>query len=102
MLVKVCRVREGAAIPAYATPGAAGMDLSAVLQEPLALKPGSSAKIPTGIALELPGLFSVTVKVHRIQMIRGCVIVSAEPMIESVSIRLREIFIYPRWSSTFD
>jgi dUTP pyrophosphatase len=46
-------------LPAYATPGAAGMDLSANLApddraQGLTLAPGARALVPTGIALEIP------------------------------------------------
>ena len=43
-----------AALPEYATPGAAGLDLRAALSEPLTVAPGSSVKVPTGIAIALP------------------------------------------------
>ena len=40
--------------PAYATPGSAGLDLRACLQEPLTLAPGSPAVlVPTGLAMHL-------------------------------------------------
>ena len=41
-------------MPFYATEGSAGMDLSAHISEPLVLKKGAMAKIPTGIAIGLP------------------------------------------------
>ncbi len=41
-------------MPFYATEGAAGMDLTAVLDEPVTLKPLERALIPTGIAIKLP------------------------------------------------
>ncbi|RNC28065.1 MAG: Deoxyuridine 5'-triphosphate nucleotidohydrolase [Candidatus Dichloromethanomonas elyunquensis] len=44
-----------AKIPEYATPGAAGADLYASLNEDMIIKPGERVVIPTGIALELPG-----------------------------------------------
>jgi len=45
-------------LPGYATPGSAGMDLRACLDEPLILKPGQTELIPSGIALHIcdPGL----------------------------------------------
>ncbi len=46
---------EKAVLPRYATPGAAGMDLHACLDEPLTLQPGERAKVPTGLAIALPG-----------------------------------------------
>ncbi len=45
------RMREY--LPAYATPGAAGLDLRACLNEPLTLAPGEAALIPTGLAMHL-------------------------------------------------
>lgn len=40
--------------PAYATAGAAGIDLPACVDEPVTLRPGEIRKIPTGIAMQLP------------------------------------------------
>ena len=41
-------------LPAYATPGSAGMDLLAAVTEALVLRPGAFALVPTGLALALP------------------------------------------------
>jgi len=45
-------------LPAYATPGSAGLDLRACIDTPLVLAPGETALIPTGLALHIadPGL----------------------------------------------
>ena len=40
-------------LPAYATPGSAGMDLRACIASPLTLAPGQTELIPTGIAIHL-------------------------------------------------
>src|SRR3989338_6237060 len=55
-LVKVqfVKVHTKAQLPFYATEGAAGMDLTNVLDEPLTLKPGERAKVPTGLIMVLP------------------------------------------------
>ncbi len=45
---------EGLPLPAYATDGAAGMDLLAALSEPVTILPGARALIPTGLAVALP------------------------------------------------
>ncbi len=45
---------DGLPLPAYATPGSAGVDLVAALDEPLVLGPGARVAVPTGIALALP------------------------------------------------
>ena len=45
-------------LPAYATPGSAGLDLRACINAPLTLAPGHVELIPTGIAIHVadPGL----------------------------------------------
>ncbi len=45
------RLREQ--LPAYATPGSAGLDLRACLDAPLALAPGATELIPTGLAIHI-------------------------------------------------
>jgi dUTP pyrophosphatase len=40
-------------LPAYATTGSAGLDLRALLDVPLELKPGETFLIPTGIAIHI-------------------------------------------------
>ncbi|TGE31244.1 dUTP diphosphatase [Desulfosporosinus sp. Sb-LF] len=42
------------ALPSYATPGSAGVDLCANLHESLTVSPGGNVKVPTGLAIELP------------------------------------------------
>ena len=50
------RIRQ--CLPAYATPGSAGMDLRACICDPLVLAPGDARLISTGIAIHIadPGL----------------------------------------------
>ena len=45
-------------LPAYATPGSAGLDLRACIDAPLSVEPGQAALIPTGLAVHIgdPGL----------------------------------------------
>ncbi|WP_320201182.1 dUTP diphosphatase [Agrobacterium sp. rho-13.3] len=47
---------EGIDLPSYETSGAAGMDLRAAVlaAEPLVLKPGARAMVPTGFIFEVP------------------------------------------------
>jgi dUTP pyrophosphatase len=40
-------------LPAYATPGSAGLDLRALLDAPLTLQPGETVLIPTGLAIHI-------------------------------------------------
>ena len=48
-------------VPDYATPGAAGMDLRACLDQVVKLEPGETTLVPTGIAIHMqdPNLASV-------------------------------------------
>jgi dUTP pyrophosphatase len=56
--VKVLDDRMAQALPAYATPGSAGLDLRACLDAPLVLAPGQAELIPTGLSIHIgdPGL----------------------------------------------
>lgn len=51
--LKIKKVRENAKIPVRATEGSAGYDLYACIDEPITLKAGETAIIPTGIAIGL-------------------------------------------------
>jgi dUTP pyrophosphatase len=51
--VKILDERLHQAMPAYATPGSAGLDLRACLDEPLILQPGAWQLVPTGMAMHL-------------------------------------------------
>jgi dUTP pyrophosphatase len=61
--VKILDPRLRDRMPAYATPGAAGLDLRACLAAALTLKPGQTELIPAGLAIHLndPGLAAVIV-----------------------------------------
>ena len=45
-------------LPAYATPGSAGMDLRACIDAPMVIAPGETQLVPTGISIHIadPGL----------------------------------------------
>ena len=47
------RVGSQFPLPNYATEGSAGMDLRAILDEPLEIKPGETQLLPTGIAIHI-------------------------------------------------
>ncbi len=51
--VKIIDKRMNEQLPAYATPGSAGLDLRACLAEPLTLLPNAWQLVPTGIAIYL-------------------------------------------------
>lgn len=50
--LRITRLRDSVALPAYQTAGAAGFDLAA--SEPLTVKPGQVALVPTGLVIEVP------------------------------------------------
>ena len=52
--ISVKLLREGAYLPTYGSPEAAGADLYACLEAPVTIAPGKTAFIPTGIAMEVP------------------------------------------------
>ena len=51
--VKVLDPRMAEQMPAYATPGSAGLDLRACLDVPLTLEPNAWQLVPTGMAIHL-------------------------------------------------
>ena len=51
--VKILDARIAAQMPAYATPGSAGLDLRACIDAPLTLAPNAWQLVPTGIAMHL-------------------------------------------------
>ena len=56
--VRILDPRMVGQMPAYATPGSAGLDLRACLDAPLVLQPGATELIPTGLSIHIgdPGL----------------------------------------------
>jgi dUTP diphosphatase len=56
--LKVLDPRLERLLPAYATPGSAGLDLRACIEHVMTIEPGEASLIPTGIAMHLvdPGL----------------------------------------------
>ena len=66
------------ALPAYATPGSAGMDVRAAIGQPLTLQPMERALIPTGLVMMLPEGYECQVRArsglsikHGITLING-------------------------------
>lgn len=60
--VKILPHGEGLPLPAYATAGAAGMDLCAALDAPVTLQPGERRLIPSGLAIALPQGFEAQLR----------------------------------------
>jgi dUTP pyrophosphatase len=61
-IVAFVRLDPRARLPAYATAGAAGADLSARLDEPLSIPPLGRALVPTGLQIELPEGYEAQVR----------------------------------------
>jgi dUTP pyrophosphatase len=59
--IKILDARMRDYLPAYATPGSAGLDLRACLDEAITLEPGQTLLVPTGLAIHIedPGYAAV-------------------------------------------
>ena len=59
--IKILDPRMKEQLPAYATPGSAGLDLRACIDAPITIEPGVTVLIPTGLAIHLadPGYAAV-------------------------------------------
>ena len=53
---------EGLPLPAYATPGAAGMDAVAAVTEPVVMQPGDRFPVPLGFCMAIPDGYEVQVR----------------------------------------
>ena len=60
--VKIHRKNKNAALPKYATAGAAGADVEAFIPQEITLKSGERKKIPTGLVLEIPAGWEAQVR----------------------------------------
>jgi dUTP diphosphatase len=61
--IKILDEKIRSQLPAYATAGSAGLDLRACIDDPITLKAGDTALIPTGLAIHLddPGLAAMII-----------------------------------------
>ena len=59
--LKILDARMREQLPAYGTPGSAGLDLRACLDAPLVIEPGATQLVPTGLAIHIadPGYAAV-------------------------------------------
>ncbi len=62
LILKIHRLENNIQIPFYATEGAAGMDLTAGISEPMEFKPFERKLVPTGIIIELPNGYEAQVR----------------------------------------
>ncbi len=51
--LKILDARMRDYLPAYATPGSAGLDLRACIDAPITLEPGQTTLVPTGLAIHV-------------------------------------------------
>ncbi len=61
VVVRVANIGQDA-LPAYATPQSAGLDLRARLEGPVVLQPGERRLVPTGLHIELPDGYEAQVR----------------------------------------
>lgn len=61
-LIKVKKLHVDARLPQYMTELAAGMDIYALLQEPITLRPGERCLVPTGLAMAISPGYEVQVR----------------------------------------
>jgi dUTP pyrophosphatase len=62
ILVRRLPHAEGLPLPAYATSGAAGMDLIAAIEDPVTVQPGERILIPTGLTIALPPGYELQIR----------------------------------------
>ena len=66
LIIKFIRVRPeqdgDIPLPAYITPGAAGMDICVAIEKDTCLSPGDTALLPTGFAMQLPQGFEAQIR----------------------------------------
>ena len=60
--VLVKRLDPKVKLPKYKTSGSSGMDLMAFIKNPIKIKPGTSALIPTGISIAFPEEFEIQIR----------------------------------------
>ena len=83
--LKVLDERIRPYLPAYATPGSAGMDLRACIDAPITLQPGQAELVPTGVAIHIgdPGLAAVILPRSGLGHRRGIVLGNLVGLIDS-------------------
>ena len=82
--VQVLPHGEGLALPAYATPGSAGMDLRAAIAGPMFIPAGERVQIPTGLAMAIPVGFEGQVRARSgLAWRKGLAVINAPGTIDS-------------------
>lgn len=101
--VRVLDARMSAQMPAYATPGAAGLDLRACIDTELTLAPGTTHLVPTGIAIHLadPGLAAMVLPRSGLGHKHGIVLGNLVGLIDSDYQGQLFVSVWNRGSDTF-
>jgi len=60
--ILIKRLSDSVSLPKYETEGSSGMDLAANINDNIEVKPGSTAIIPTGIAVSIPKNFEIQIR----------------------------------------
>jgi len=82
--IEVLEGNEDLGLPAYATEGAAGLDLKAALTSPLTLQPGERDVVPTGLKMAIPRGFEGCVRPRSgLAMKQGLTLTNAPGTIDS-------------------
>lgn len=61
-VLKFKKLDPRAVLPKYETPGAAGMDVRVIVDEPVAIAPGKAVTLRTGLAVEIPFGYEIQVR----------------------------------------
>ena len=101
--LKVLDARMAEQLPAYATPGSAGLDLRACLDAPLVLEPGQTSLIPTGLAIHVadPGLAAIILPRSGLGHKHGIVLGNLVGLIDSDYQGQRRVSCWNRSAVTF-
>jgi len=101
--LKVLDARMAEQLPAYATPGSAGLDLRACLDAPVTLEPGQTSLVPTGLAIHIgdPGLAAVILPRSGLGHKHGIVLGNLVGLIDSDYQGQLMVSCWNRGSSTF-
>jgi dUTP pyrophosphatase len=101
--LKVLDPRMAGHLPAYATPGSAGLDLRACLDRPLVLEPGQTELIPTGLAIHIadPGLAALVLPRSGLGHKHGIVLGNLVGLIDSDYQGQLMVSCWNRGSTTF-
>ena len=80
-MIRVVRLPHGAdlPLPAYATAGAAGVDLLAAVTAPVVLAPGARALIPTGLLIAVPAGHELQIRPRSGLALRHGIMVANSP-----------------------